>query len=248
MCWLFQSCKKDDIVKPIDSESPSGVYQPINSITEYSDSISFDIGDKHYHFNQTNSIGIGNSQINVKAYNNAIPGRTYATVTAGKFWYGAIDSTMYSAIFGLRSDLNERSTLEIYFNKKFKINELDSAFRTLTPKNQFGVFKIGNQSFAIDYGKENTRDGVVFNLSLSNHFLSSLKPGFSIALQSFKMDIQDNSMFEITKIEHIEGNKYLVEAKFVLNLFDNEERLYRVEKGYMRKNVDMMDNMAGFKL
>jgi hypothetical protein len=153
---------------------------------------------------------------------------------------------MYSAIFGLRSDLDIRSSLEIFFNKKFKISELSGNLRTLVPNDQFEIFKIGKKSFAIDYEKENRREGVIFNLSLPNLSLSSLTPGFSIVLQSFRTDIQDDSLFEITKMEHVEGDRYLVEAKFKLNVFDKDERLFRIENGYMRKNVNMKNNMAFF--
>lgn len=237
LCILL-SCKK---TSPVESIEP----EPISSKIA-KDSISFSINEINYSFNNTNSIGIGNSQINIKAFNDAIPGRDYAYKTAGKFWYGDTDSTMYYSIFGMRSNINQEAILKIHFNKKYKTTELVKSFQQLIPKNQSDIFKPGKQSFAIDFEKENTREGVVLSLYTQGVFLSSTKPGFSIYLQSHKMDIQDNSSFEILKVEHIKDDKYLLEAVFSMNLFDQDEKLYRVEKGFMRKNINMAHNMASF--
>jgi hypothetical protein len=237
LCTLL-SCKKSSPVESIDSK-------PIQSQIA-KDSISFSINGKQYSFNNTNSIGIGNCQINIKAFNDAIPGRDYAYNTAGKFWYGDTDSTMYYSVFGMRSNINQDAILKISFNKKYKTTELVKSFQQLIPKNQSDIFKAGKQSFATDFEKENTREGVVLSLSTQGISLSSTKPGFSIYLQSHKIGIQDNSSFEILRVEHIKDDNYLVEAAFSMNLFDQDEKLYRVEKGFMRKTINMADNMASF--
>ncbi|EOR94238.1 hypothetical protein ADIARSV_2589 [Arcticibacter svalbardensis MN12-7] len=237
LCILL-SCKK---TSPVESIEP----EPISSQIA-KDSISFSINGINYSFNNTNLIGIGNSQINIKAFNDAIPGRDYAYKTAGKLWYGNPDSTMYSSIFGMRSSINQEAILKIYFNKKYKTTELVESIQQMIPKNQSDIFKPGIQSFAIDFEKENTREGVVLSLYTQGISLSSTKPGFSIYLQSHKMDIQDNSSFEFLKVEHIKDDKYLLEAVFSMNLFDQDEKLYRVEKGFMRKNINMAHNMASF--
>lgn len=235
MLCILLSCKK---TSPVESKLiPTQVAK---------DSISFSINGINYSFNNTNSIGIRNSQINIKAFNDSIPGRDYAYKTAGKFWYGNPDSTMYSSTFGMRSNINQEAILEMYFNKKYKTTELFKSFQQMIPKNQSDIFKPGKQSFAIDFEKENTREGVVLLLYTKGISLSSTKPGFSIYLQSHKMDIQNNSSFEILKVEHIKDDRYLLEAIFSMNLFDKDEKLYRVEKGFMRKNINMAHNMASF--
>ncbi len=227
------SCKKTSTIDSVDLQQNT------------TDSISFSMNNTLYSFNETYSVGVGNSQINVKPYNEAIAGRTYAYGTAGKLWYGTPDSTMYSSFFGLSSTTKNRGiTLEIYFNKKYKISDLTKSTFVMIPEDQSKIFKPGKQPFAIDFEKENTREGVVLTIFGEGKILSSKKPGFSIAMQSHRMDIQDNSSFEILKVDHIKGDDYLMEAVFSLNLFDEQENLYRVEQGFIRKRINMLRNWS----
>jgi hypothetical protein len=228
---VLMSCKKTDL-KPIAEQ-------------KITDSISFSMDRTSYTFNQTNLVGIVNRQINIKPFSEAIAGRDYAYETAGKFWYGTPDSTMYAAQFGLISDTNPGS-LEITFNKKYRTSDLTKSLIVKAPKDQSEIFKPGKLPFAIDYDKENTREGVVMEFYVKGRSLTTKKPGFSIYIQSHRMDVQDDSSFEILKVDHIGGDQYLMEARFTLNLFDAEENLYRVENGFLRKNINMSHNMASF--
>src|SRR4051812_27359686 len=109
------SCKKTTLIQTVEQETKASLIP--------TDSVSFTINSKQYLFDRTNTTGVENSQINVKPYNEAIPGRKYAYETAGKFWYGDQDSTMYSAFFGLQAANEQDGVLEIHFNKKYKLTD-----------------------------------------------------------------------------------------------------------------------------
>ena len=234
---LIFSCKKDD-VEVIEPDPDKGEIQQVN------DSLSFNIGSEKYVLVRSNSRGIGNRQINLKPFNDKIPGREAAAFTAGKYYYGEIDSTLYCSYFGMVTNTDDRSSAELIFTKKFSLREVHPFSILLIPKDQSQVIKVGKQSFATDFSKENTKDGIVLNLYINGNSLTSTVPGFSIAMQSQMKDIQKDSSFEITKVEKVEGDIYMLEAKFTMNVFDEEEKLYRVENGYLRKRFNMSLNVS----
>jgi len=231
------SCKKDG-GETVEPGPDAGEIQQVD------DSLSFNIGSAKYVLVRSNSRGIGNRQINLKPFNDKIPGREAAAITAGKHYYGEIDSTLYCSYFGMTSNTGDRSSAEIIFTKKFRLSEVRPFSINFIPTDQSQVIKVGKQSFATDFSKENTQDGIVLDLNINGNSLSSTVPGFSIALQSHMKDIQKNSSFEITKVEKVAGDIYMLEAKFTMNVFDEEEKLYRVENGYLRKRFDMSLNMS----
>lgn len=50
----------------------------------------------------------------------------------------------------------------------------------------------------------------------------------------------NNSTFEMIKVEKVsDSEKYLVEARFALNLYDETGKLYRLENGFLRILTDM---------
>jgi hypothetical protein len=237
---LIFSCKKNGIetVTPVPE---------VESVKYLKDSLSFTIEGSSYVLLDNSGRGIGNTQINLKAFDDSIPGRQAASMTAGKYYYGEKDSTLYSAMFKMVSSSTFTSSAEILFTKKYGTNELRPGFVVLVPTDQSQVFKVGKQSFATDFRKENTQEGIVMDLYINGQALSTTVPGFSIALQSHMKDIQKNSSFEITKVEKVEGDIFRFEAKFTLNVYNTEARLYRVENGYLRKTFSMSHNL-GFTL
>jgi len=231
---VILSCKK--------SEEPVAIIPEIESKPQITDSISIVLDGKPYFFKDGYSYGSGNTQTNVKPYNEPIPDRKAANETAGKFWYGEKDSILYFTHYGL-SMKEDWGNFKIYFAKKFAISEMDKGTFLWIPKDHREIFKVGKQSFAIDFEKESKNEGVVLELFIAGKQLSSVTPGFSIAVQSHRTDIQDNSTFEIKKLEQIEGDNYYIEAEFSMNLYDQEEKLYRIEKGYLRKTINITRNI-----
>lgn len=227
----FCSCKKNS------NEGAPGINNQ-NTIN-YRDSISFMIGEHQYVFYQKNSVGISNRPFNVKRSATAIQGGKLAYQTGGTYWYGAPDSTLYAVIYGFPSS-SLGNNLELSFTKKYNDSELEQGPVYLQAKSHLDIFKIGELPFAVDYDKENTMDGMVIELNSKGKILSTKVPGFSILIRSaLNNDIQNNSNFEITKIEHLKEDKYLIEAKFNANIFDGDENLYRIKNGFLRLTTYM---------
>lgn len=225
------SCKKNNVEVITDPEKA----------VEYKDSISFKINEKQYVFNTTTSYGNGNQQINIKPSPIAIKGRRPAYETGGYYFYGEIDSTLYSVHYELRSE-QLTDNFNINFTKKFENSQLNQGLLLLAPTDHLGIFKTGKLSFAVDLEKENTMDGVAIDFKGSGipEQLSTCIPGFSILVRSsLTKDIQNNSNFEITKVKNLNDGLYLIEAKFAVNLYGESEKLYKLENGFLRMKVHM---------
>jgi hypothetical protein len=226
---LISSCKKNT----------SGIV-PEKALI-YRDSVSFFINGKNHISNQKNLAGIGNRQINIKPYATLLSNQDWEYNTGGYYWYGEKDSTLYDTFYGFTSE-KDYTAIKISFSKKYHNNQLKKSPTMLVPADNSSIFKVGPQSFAVDLNLENTMDGisvVVRDQDLREE-LSSYIPGFSVVIRtSLTKDIQDNSTFEITKVQKLDDKLYLVEAEFAVNLFDKNGKLYRLEKGFLRLKTSM---------
>lgn len=234
---VFFSCKKnaEDIPEPLPE---------VETIKRIEDSLSFTIDGASYIMSESFGRGVGNTQINLKPYNDVIPGREPAVITGGKYFYGEKDSILYFSNFELASQNGGGSKAELFFTRKFAKKDLQPDFHVMYPKDQSEVIKVGKQSFAEDFEKENTQDGIVLKLSILGKSLTSSVPGFSILKQSHMKNIQQNSIFEITKVEKVRDDVFVLEAKFTMNVFDDQLKLYRLENGYLRKLFFMSHNLG----
>jgi len=224
---IFTSCKK---------ENATSINEELRLI---SDSVSFTINNKSYFFDSQNEIGIGNRQINIKPSISQISGRNAAYITGGFYWYGEPDSTLYDISYGLVENLKLQS-FKISFSKKYKNDQLIKYFSILMPQNNSDILKVGKQKFAVDFKKENTKEGVSLEFRSRDHSgtLSTYIPGFSILVKAnLTKNIQDNSTFEIVKVQKVDEIYHMIEAKFSLNLFDENAKLYRLENGFLRFKV-----------
>ncbi|WP_158826346.1 hypothetical protein [Mucilaginibacter lacusdianchii] len=220
----LQSCKKDNGQQ---AEPPAPVSE---KAIVYTDSITFSLNNKIYAFDQRFTTGVGNQPVNIKKSASVIEGGKLAYETGGYHWYGVPDSTLYSVSYGFM--LKETSKrLSIYFNKKYNDKELQKEGLLLKPKSNLEIFKVGNIPFAVDLDKENTMDGVAIDFDN----LTTKIPGATILVRSsLSTSIQNNSSFQITKVEKLKDSIYLIEAKFEANLYDENAQLYRLKNGFMR--------------
>lgn len=225
------SCKK------ISNENIAQIPERIS----YKDSVSFTINNQQYVFDYTYSSGIANRAINVKPSEVIINDGKLAYQTANYYWYGEKDSTLYSVSYSLESK-QPGDDFKIWFTKKYKDSQLQRGFQLYAPKNHLEIFKTGKQSFAVDLDKENTVEGVFIDFNgtgISEHLISGI-PGVSIVQRGIlNKDIQKDSNFEITKVEKIKDNVYVIEAKFELNLYDAKEQLYRAKNGFLKITTSM---------
>ncbi|MBC7418971.1 MAG: hypothetical protein H7325_12555 [Pedobacter sp.] len=131
----------------------------------------------------------------------------------------------------------ENGTIEITFAKKLKQNQLEAHISLSGFADNASLYTVGNRGFATDYHVGQKLDGIVVDFSGRGRDseLSSYVPYYTIIKNiDLGPDIQKNSKFEIIKSEKIGENRLLVEAKFELNLYDDNGKKYRVENGYYR--------------
>jgi len=233
----MQSCKKgNEVLLTPETGKPEAV---VNK-----DSISFTINRTKYVFTDRRSFGSGNDAVNIKRSAVKIPGGKLAYQTDNAYWYGASDSTLYSAQFELNSKSLDQS-FRLIFTKKFKDNELVWKAPLFYLQNHDALFKIGESGFATDLYKENTTEGVaikLFDKELNGELISMI-PGFSIVVRSdLKNDLQDNSHFVITKVEKDKQGQYLIEARFNLNLYDKDGKLFKLENGFVKLTAPTLYN------
>lgn len=227
---LFASCKKDSPIPDANSTK--------NTII-YTDSVSFVVNGRKYSFEPRHMVGMGNRQFNLKPYPTPIEGRRVAR-RSEFYWYGAADSILYSAHYNFET-WPELSEVNFLFTKKYRSDQLKKDV-FLVPDDNSELLKVGKQTFAVDLEQEATLDGIAIEARLSGieHSLTSYIPNYYFWLPVIlKKDIQDNSIFEITKVQKLDNDKYLVEATFELNLFDKDSKAYRLEKGFLRLVTDM---------
>lgn len=219
--------------------------EPVIKKTATSDSISFSMGGQLYAFGQRYKAGTGNSPVNIKSSSTKTSENKLAYETGGLYWYGTPDSTLYAINYGFASKPSGNN-LSVYFTKKYKDSELKKGAVLLHPESNSDLLRKTKLPFAVDYGKENTMDGVIIELYDRGKLLSTTIPGFSILVRSkLKNDIQNNSSFEIIKVEHLQDDRFLIEAKFDANLFDEEEKLYRITNGFIRFSTNMNPSNEG---
>jgi hypothetical protein len=168
--------------------------------------------------------------VNIKKSSSLITGGKLAYQTGNYYWYGVQDSTLYSVFYNF-SAKQTGEELRIYFTKKYNDNELQKVGALMLPKSNLEVFKVGNMPFAVDLEKENTMDGVAIDFKN----LTTKIPGSSILVRStLSTNIQNNSSFQITKVEKGKDGLYIIEAKFEANLYNDKDQPYRLKNGFMR--------------
>ncbi len=225
---IIASCKKSKV----EVEEPTR-YTDI----QYTDSVSFSINGKDYMSTDRYSSGWANRQVNIKRSDTLITGRKAEYMIGGFYWYGEKDSTLYSISAGFVDD----APIKISFHKKFGNNEMKGN-NFLYPSGSSLIFNKGEQPFAVDLNLENTMEGVsieVYTKELKD-LLSTYIPGFSRLTDSkLPRASQEESSFEVTKLQLLENGIYLVEARFEANLFDDQAKMYKLKNGFLRLKTYM---------
>lgn len=228
LCSSFIFACKKDTTAPIPSPKEKGVV--------YEDSVSFTLNGKAYDIDYKNEEGVGNRQFNLKPSSTPIEGLKVARTSGGYYWYGSQDSILCDYLVGFFLNTYD-GNIKFSFSKKYKTDQLKKDLHLWVPDDITDILKVGKHSFATDFSREITLDGVSIEAYLKgiDGTLTSYIPGNSILTPtSLTKEIQNNSVFEITRLQKTDTGLYIVEAKFELNLFDKNEKLYRVENGFLR--------------
>jgi hypothetical protein len=227
------SCKKDN------TETTQTPGQTVD-IAKLTDSISYTLDGVTYTCNVLTGEGGGNAGANLD--------------TANGGWKWDVDTVQYrkNYTYSVSSSFmnGNGGSMTIHFIKKFPKAQLT---RTVAP----GIFgpvsdtllytPKGNHSYAVDFERFNTQNGIVLELGTSNggDFVQIMR---TYSVQSPRSpttitnDSQKDSKFQITNIYSIPAYQgwwdcHLLEAKFSCYVYDKNEKPHLVN-GYIRIHVD----------
>ena len=94
---------------------------------------------------------------------------------------------------------------------------------------------MGERKFAMDFTRNNSQNGVVFELFGDNYGLQTY--GYaSLAYHALlKPELQSQSKFEVTNLQKLKSGKYLLEAKFNASVYWGDgTNIKKIENGYLR--------------
>lgn len=143
-------------------------------------------------------------------------------------WYAATDSIYFTC--ANTYEINGDKAFEISFSKGFDKYNMSKYGSFYYPSDTRIMLKKGKVSFATDYKSTNAKDGVAISVA---PYGRSGKPEFAYE-ESLADYPQDGSVFEIINTEQIDKERYFVEARFELNLYDKNRTKSRITNGYIR--------------
>lgn len=187
--------------------------------------------------------------IDGKAYNvlGIDKGITFTTqsnlkITSGvNFNYelqGDKDSLLFVREFIIRASYTNItvSFIKIYNkNETEKTNENNGGYLNY-PKNKTDIFSPGFYNYSTEFYRGNSSSGIAFTLiNQQGVFRSYSQSDLGKPASIVKAD-QNDSKFEIISLKKRESG-YLLEARFNLNVFDENKKPLKIRNGYLRLSV-----------
>jgi hypothetical protein len=223
----FLSCKKENY--------KSFSLNPVQQIdtAKLTDSCSFTIDGNVFILDQIIAGGKGNSGANLDT-------------TTRKFDSDTIQyQVSYKLVSSHPQTISNNNKLTVYFVKKICKNDLirNVGFGIMGPVSDTTLYyPKGQHPYAVDFDRFNSQNGIVLNLSAPSinqtDALISYINQSAYWQSSLNNNCQADSKFEITYIYNLPNGAHLLEAKFTANLFDRNEKLKKLENGYLRIHVD----------
>lgn len=146
------------------------------------------------------------------------------------------DSVMFGVGFPFEGE--GRNGIDISFLKKYNKNQAQPQTNQtifFVPKDKLDLFSIGERKFAMDFSRNNSQNGIVFELFGDNYGLQT--NGYSSLAYHvlLKPELQSQSKFEVTNLQKLKSGKYLLEAKFNASVYRGDgTNIKKIEKGYLR--------------
>lgn len=216
--FFFAACKKDNPV--IKKENPLELLK---------DSASYSIDGKAYR-----AIGIEKNW-------------TYTTqsnlkITSGvNFNYqleGDKDSLLFVREYSIRASYTNIaiSFLKIYNKHETELTNENNGGYLNYPKNKTDIFSPGLYKYSTEFFRSNSTSGIAFTLiNQQGVFKSYSQPDLGKPASVTQID-QNGSKFEIISLQKRKSD-YLLEAKFKLNVFDENKKQLKIENGYLRISI-----------
>lgn len=202
------------------------------NLIDETDSCSYTIDGKQFACDRMVSFERGNAGANLDS--------------ATRQWNS--DTSQYRNSFTLikseDENMNDNGYLKISFIKKYGKNQLTKTWPIgiLGPATEMELYAKGEYSYAMDYNRSNSGNGVAIDVLNRNdssveHLLTYI---YASAFSSTTIgpDSQKNSRFEILQMRSLADGTHLLEAKFTANVFNWDEKAKKLENGYLRIHVD----------
>lgn len=224
---LCFSCKK--------SKSPVEVQvAPIPPIT---DSVSFSIGGKLFTVieSATHISGSGNAQANLKLDSIGRVNNVY-------YYSGSKDSLMFNhditIVNHAKTTGDDIVTMTFSIMKKYGKNQLSQNAGIVVPPTLLPLYNPGNYSYAFDFNRENSREGVAISISRTTNNIGTISSSYSSLLLKYPTKVtkatQADTGFQIISLSKSDAGQYYIIARFNALLFDGNENQTRLDNGYLR--------------
>jgi len=230
---LISSCKKGTPVDLSVIPAPEPKFIP--------DSVYFEINGRTYSAvpDLMGMTSFSNSGYRMKYLEAPEAGMKIYHGYGTRGWYATTDSIYFSC--GNRYQTVGNGVFVVSFSQGFHKRDMNIYGSVYFPADSRNMFRKGKLSFASDYESNNFKDGVTISIS---GYGRTGKPEFAFE-ESIEDYSQDDSAFEIIKTEQVDKDTYFVEAKFALNLYDNNRTKHRVTNGYIRFRL-MKQGLFGY--
>ena len=97
------------------------------------------------------------------------------------------------------------------------------------------MFSVGERKFAMDFSRNNSQNGVVFELLGDNYGLQTNGYSSLVYHAPLNPELQRQSKFEVTNLQKLKSGKYLLEAKFNASVYRGDgTNIKKIENGYLR--------------
>lgn len=216
------ACKKENSLQVNEKQTTQANTLP--------DSVSFSVDGKQYIATDPGEQGAGNAEANRKLDSvNLKTSTKYISVDKDSIQF-------YRNKSYLSVDKAPFANFEIYFIKNYAKTATVSDSFIRYPKNYDDMFKSGDQPFATDFTRNNSRNGVALTVMLDggvyNSYVSKFL-GTSTTLDYNTM--QNGSSFKIISVKKNGPYTYQIEARFKLNVYSADEATQlKITDGYLR--------------
>lgn len=150
---------------------------------------------------------------------------------------GDKDSLMYSKTYTLYDDVQ---TFAFTFIQKYNKNVMTKGF-LYEPADIRSFYAVGTRNYAVDYGRKNSQNGVGIAVRNEQGYFKTYGSEDFHLPPTLSDDVHKDSKFEIISIKKSKTGLYILEAKFNAALFDSENRSIKLNNGYLRINLGLLD-------
>jgi hypothetical protein len=168
--------------------------------------------------------------------------------TSNGGWKYDPDTLQYSRFYAIGTspdgNVEHGGNLKIRLVQKFAKNELTRNFLGIEApvSDTILYYPKGNHPYAVDFSRFNTQNGVALEAFVETAngrtWMSTYSDLPVLLPTAITNDSQKDSKFEVINVYNVPGNGHVLEAKFSANFFDKDEKVQKLENGYIRIHVD----------